>query len=131
MIHRAVLLLSVVGVTCLLLSPALAAPTTQVGSIYVDPSTGSAREWFIFTGSDFASRTPMVVTFITPTGEIWDLVANPLVTEADGTFRLPILPEQDLALSPGNVATVQLGRWFARFTLDDTTYYEQPFTVLP
>jgi hypothetical protein len=53
------------------------------------------------------------------------------VFTGEGTFRLPILPEKDLAVVPGNPATVQLGLWIERFALDDETWYEQTLVLVP
>jgi hypothetical protein len=85
----------------------------------------------VFAGSGFEGRTPLMVYFWAPDGEPWELADNPLLTGDDGTFRLSIIPAVDFAIVPGRPATVQLGRWIARFTLPDESYYEQAIQVLP
>jgi hypothetical protein len=131
MILRVAILLCVLGFSTAVLAPVSAAPSAQVATIYVDPSSGSRQDWFVFTGEGFVPGTRVWVIFFAPDGQIWDLVDNPLLAAEDGTFRLPILPEQDLALVLGSPATVQLGLWIARFALDEETWYEQTFVVLP
>jgi hypothetical protein len=131
MILRVMILLSALAFSTAVLGTVRAAPRAQVPTIYVEPSRGSIQDWFVFTGEGFQPGARVWVIFFAPDGQIWDLVDNPLVTAEDGTFRLPILPEQDLALVAGSPATVQLGFWIARFALDEETWWEQTFVVLP
>jgi hypothetical protein len=108
-----------------------AAARAQLPTIYVDPGMGAIDDSFVFYGSGFTPGMELTVWFVAPEGTIFDLVDNPLLVQSDGTFRLPILPAQDLGLVPGFPATVPLGRWIAHFQVPDETYYEATFVVLP
>jgi len=131
MIARAIVLLCVLGISSAAITPARTSPLTQLPMIYVEPSRGSIQDWFVFTGEGFEPGSPIWVIFFAPDNSIWDLVDSPVVATDEGTFRLPILPEMDLALVPGNPTTVQLGIWIVRFALSEETWYEQTFVVLP
>ncbi len=133
MIRRVTLLALLLGIGVLSTReyPAAASTRAQLPVIYVDPSTGTADTWIVFTGSGFPPGDNIRVFFISPTRELVRYANNPITVEQDGTFRLPVLPSQDLAVVPDRDVTVQLGRWIADFVLADDTYYEQIFVVVP
>jgi hypothetical protein len=133
MIRRVTLLALLLGIGVLSTQeyPAAASTPAQLPVIYVDPSTGTADTWIVFTGSGFPPGDTIRVFFISPTRELVRYANNPITVEQDGTFRLPVLPSQDLAVVPDRDVTVQLGRWIADFVLADDTYYEQIFVVVP
>jgi hypothetical protein len=131
MLRRLALVLVMAGLSVAATIPVTAAARGQLPLIYVDPLSVSIEDWFVFTGSGFEPGTAIIASFIAPDGQPWDLTDNPLVVEGDGTFRLPILPVQDLALVTGRPATVQLGRWVATFTLTEEVYYDVGFVTLP
>jgi hypothetical protein len=108
-----------------------AASSMQLPTIYVEPMTGGPGDWFVFTGADFVPGTVITVAFIDPDGDLVRFKGDPVTADSTGAFRLPIMPALDLARVTEREVTVQIGRWFARFTLEDDTYYEQLFYVLP
>jgi hypothetical protein len=101
----------------------------QEADIYINRSSGTVEDQFVFTGSGFEPGANINVSFITPQRGTFELASNPLIVEDDGTFRLTIVPMNDLTDDPGNPHSVQTGRWIATFTLSAETYYQQEFEV--
>jgi hypothetical protein len=126
-----VLLLLVLALGAARPQDSAAARGVQLGNIYVDPSSGTAEQFFTFSGSDFSPGSSIRVFFFAPDGALVRYAYNPITVADDGTFRLAVQPSQDLAIAPGREVTVQLGRWVADFVLADDTYLGQAFVVVP
>jgi hypothetical protein len=109
--------------------PAESAPLAQEPVIYIEPSTGTVESQFQFAGSGFEPAAKITVSFSASSSHTIALASNPLVAEDDGTFRLTIVPMNDLTNEPGNPHSVHTGRWLATFTLSAETYYQQEFSV--
>jgi hypothetical protein len=129
MLRQVVLIALTIGLSMAVTAPADSAPRAQEPAIYIEPSTGSVETQFVFDGSGFGPGTEISVSFIAPNDHTIELASNPLVVGDDGTFRLTIVPMDDLTDEPGNPHSVHTGRWIATFTLSAETYYQQEFHV--
>jgi hypothetical protein len=129
MLRQVVSIVLTVSFIVCVAAPVGSALRAQGALIYIDPTSGSPETKFEFPGSGFEPGSGITVSFISPQRETIDLASNPLIVEDDGTFRLTVVPMDDLTNEPGNPHSVQRGRWIATFTLSEEVYYQQAFQV--